>query len=124
MFGRLAAIVFVCATFVFSPHSHARPLEEITIMSHRGVYQTYPRDGLTPETCTAEIIYLLTHDFLENTIPSMAKAFEFNADVIELDIHSTSDGKIVVFHDWTLECRTNGKGVTQEQSFDYLRSLA
>ena len=53
----------------------------------------------------------------------MAKAFELNADMIELDIHSTTDGKIVVFHDWTLECRTNGSGVVQEQTFDFLRSL-
>lgn len=93
------------------------------VMSHRGMYQNYSREGLTPETCTAEIIYPPTHSFLENTIPSMAKAFELHADSVELDVHSTSDGKIVVFHDWTLECRTNGKGVTQEQTFDYLRSL-
>jgi len=53
----------------------------------------------------------------------MAMAFELNADAVELDVHSTIDGKIVVFHDWTLESRTNGKGVTQEQTFDYLRSL-
>lgn len=53
----------------------------------------------------------------------MTKAYELNADTIELDIHSTTDGKIVVFHDWTLECRTNETGVTQEQTFDFLRSL-
>ena len=95
--------------------SQARPLSEMTIMARRGVYQTYPRENLTPETCTAEIIYPPTHDLLENTTPSIAKAFELNADTIEIDIHSTIDGKIVAFHDWTLECRTNGSGVTQEQ---------
>lgn len=103
--------------------SHARPLSEMMVMAHRGVYQTYPRENIKPDTCTAEIIYPPTHDFLENTIPSMAKAYELNADTIELDIHSTADGKIVVFHDWTLECRTNGSGVTQEQTFEYLRNL-
>lgn len=96
---------------------------QFTVMSHRGMYQNYSRDGLTPETCTAEIIFPPTHSYLENTIPSMLKAFELNADSVELDVHSTTDGKIVVFHDWTLECRTNGKGVIQEQTFDYLRSL-
>lgn len=103
--------------------SHARPLAEMIVMAHRGVYQTYPRENIKPDTCTAEIIYPPTHDLLENTIPSMTKAYELNADAIELDIHSTIDGKIVVFHDWTLECRTNGTGVTQEQTFDFLRSL-
>ncbi|MBK7844514.1 MAG: hypothetical protein IPJ71_12615 [Bdellovibrionales bacterium] len=119
-FFLLISIIFhlVCSTT-----SHASPLAEMTIMAHRGIYQTYPRENIKPDTCTAEIIYPPMHDFLENTVPSMAKAYELNADTIELDIQATTDGKIVVFHDWTLECRTNGTGVTQEQTFDYLRNL-
>lgn len=93
------------------------------IMAHRGLYQTYHRRDLTPETCTAERIYQPTHSLLENTLPSLKAAFDLNADSVELDVHSTIDGKIVVFHDWTLECRTNGIGVTEEQTFEYLRSL-
>jgi glycerophosphoryl diester phosphodiesterase len=94
-----------------------------TVMSHRGVYQNYSREGLTPETCTAERIYTPTHSFLENTLPSMRRAFELGADSVELDIHSTADGRIVVFHDWTLDCRTNGEGDTQNHKFEDLRKL-
>jgi glycerophosphoryl diester phosphodiesterase len=92
-------------------------------MAHRGLYQTYHRRDLTHKTCTAERIYEPTHSLLENTIPSLKAAFDLNADIVELDVHSTTDEKIVVFHDWTLECRTNGFGVTEEQTFEYLRSL-
>ena len=63
------------------------------------------------------------HQYLENTIESMKKAFAFGADIIEIDIHPTSDGKFAVFHDWTIDCRTEGKGVTREHSLSYLQSL-
>lgn len=117
-------ILFVILFQIISvSESFARPLSEMIILSHRGVYQTYPRENLNNETCTAKIIYPPQHSFLENTIPSMSKAFEFNADLVEIDIHSTADKKIVVFHDWTLDCRTNEKGDTQDQEFHFLRSL-
>jgi len=35
----------------------------------------------------------------ENTIPSMTKAIQLGADMVEMDIHITRDGKIVVYHD-------------------------
>lgn len=35
----------------------------------------------------------------ENTIPSMFKAIEDGANIIEIDLHVTKDNKIVVYHD-------------------------
>jgi len=96
---------------------------EIKLLSHRGVHQTYPRDGLKRDTCTATRIYEPTHNFLENTIASSQAAFDFGADVVEIDIHLTTDRKFAVFHDWTLGCRTNGKGVTRKHDIAHLQSL-
>jgi glycerophosphoryl diester phosphodiesterase len=93
------------------------------LVAHRGVHQTFPLPDLTNETCTGEIIFPPTHGFIENTIPSMRAAFDYGATAIELDVHRTADGQLVVFHDWTLACRTNGTGVTNEQTVDYLTSL-
>ena len=53
----------------------------------------------------------------------MAEAFKHNADIVEIDVHATAEGQIVVFHDWRLECRTDGAGVTEEKALAYLRSL-
>jgi glycerophosphoryl diester phosphodiesterase len=39
---------------------------------------------------------------LENTLPSFARALALHADAIELDVHVTSDGVVVVHHDETL----------------------
>lgn len=93
------------------------------VLAHRGVHQTFDRQGLTRDTCTATRINPPTNPYLENTIPSMRASFAAGASAIEVDIHPTTDGEFAVFHDWTLECRTNGRGVTREQSMTYLKSL-
>src|SRR6187455_3130667 len=64
-----------------------------------------------------------THGSLENPIDSMQASFEAGADIVELDIHPTTDGEFAVFHDWTLDCRTDGHGVTREHSMAYLKKL-
>jgi glycerophosphoryl diester phosphodiesterase len=83
----------------------------------------YDRRNLGRDDCTATRIHPPTHEFIENTLPSMEAAFAAGADALELDIHPTTDGEFVVFHDWTLDCRTDGSGVTRQQNLAYLRSL-
>jgi glycerophosphoryl diester phosphodiesterase len=97
----------------------------VELIAHRGVHQTHPgRDeGVTNDTCTAEIIDPPRHGFIENTIPSMQAAFDAGATAIEVDIHRTADEQLIVFHDWTLDCRTDGTGITNEQTVPYLKSL-
>ncbi len=45
------------------------------------------------------------------------------ADVVEFDVHPTTDGNFAVFHDWTLDCRTEGKGVTRDHAMADLKAL-
>ncbi|QFT53055.1 glycerophosphodiester phosphodiesterase family protein [Microbulbifer sp. THAF38] len=99
------------------------PQGEPILISHRGVYQTYNRDNLGRDDCTAIRIFNPEHRYLENTIPSMEAAFAHGADIVELDIHPTTDGEFAVFHDWTLDCRTNGSGVTREHAITDLKKL-
>jgi glycerophosphoryl diester phosphodiesterase len=68
-------------------------------------------------------MYPPTHAYLENTLPSMAAAFAAGADVVEIDLHRTADGQLVVFHDWTVDCRTEGAGVTNQQALADLQGL-
>lgn len=96
---------------------------ETLLLAHRGVHQTFSRDDLDNDTCTASLIDEPTHTFLENTLPSMQAAFNAGASVVELDVHLTPDGEFAVFHDWTLDCRTDGSGVTQTTPMSELRSL-
>jgi glycerophosphoryl diester phosphodiesterase len=46
----------------------------------------------------------------ENTLPSFARALEQGADVLELDVHATADGEVVVLHDADVARTTDGAG--------------
>lgn len=92
-------------------------------IAHRGVHHTYTRVDLQRDTCTATRIDPPTHEYIENTLPSMQAAFDAGADVIEIDVHLTPDGDFAVFHDWTLECRTDGEGQTNMTPMSLLRTL-
>ncbi|MBO6676071.1 MAG: glycerophosphodiester phosphodiesterase [Rhizobiales bacterium] len=96
---------------------------ETQLLAHRGVHQTFPMHEVGNDTCTAVLIREPTHAYLENSIPSMNAAFEAGASVVELDVHLTPDGHFAVFHDWTLDCRTDGTGVTHEIDMATLREL-
>jgi glycerophosphoryl diester phosphodiesterase len=62
-------------------------------------------------------------DFPENTLPSFQAALEAGADRLELDVHGTRDGHVVVFHDATLDRTTDGAGPIQRLSLAELRAL-
>ncbi|MEW9700049.1 glycerophosphodiester phosphodiesterase [Paenibacillus sp. SI8] len=59
----------------------------------------------------------------ENTLASFALALEQGAEGIELDVHISKDGKIVVCHDHTLDRTTNGSGLICEQTMDEIGRL-
>jgi glycerophosphoryl diester phosphodiesterase len=102
-----------------STPSGTKPL----LLAHRGMAQTFDLDGIQADTCTATRIHPPAHRYLENTLASMRAAFESGADIIELDVHPTTDGAFAVFHDWTLDCRTDGKGNTRDHSLTELKAL-
>ena len=76
-----------------------RPQGKLTLLAHRGVHQTYSIQNLTRKECTASRIDTPEHGFLENTIASIQESFSLGADIVEIDIHPTKDGRFVVFHD-------------------------
>lgn len=118
-----AIALAVGAIALFNAPFLGRPQGDLTILAHRGVHHDYHRENLDNETCTAERIYPPTHTYIENTLPSMQAAFDMGATSVEIDIHPTTDGEFAVFHDWTIDCRTEGEGVTRQQTMAYLRTL-
>ena len=120
----LAALIVVGAVYLANASWLApAPKGEAQLMAHRGIHQLYDRDGIDSDTCTANRMLPPTNPYIENTLPSIAASFRAGADILEIDIHPTTDGEFVVFHDWTIDCRTEGSGVTREQSLEYLQSL-
>lgn len=105
------------------PFRSAAPVVEFEWIAHRGVHQTFSDRDLDNFTCTATRIFAPTHNLLENTFPAMAAAFDRGAQTIELDVHRTADGELAVFHDWTVDCRTEGSGETRSLTLSQLKSL-
>ncbi len=60
---------------------------------------------------------------LENTLTSIQQALSIGVDGIEFDVHSTSDGEIVVIHDATVDRTTNGSGFVQQLTSAQLKRL-
>ncbi|WNR45915.1 glycerophosphodiester phosphodiesterase [Paenibacillus roseipurpureus] len=59
----------------------------------------------------------------ENTMASFALALAQGAQGIELDVHVTRDGEMVVCHDETLDRTTTGAGLICGHDWSYIQSL-
>src|ERR1044071_6548268 len=73
----------------------------VAVISHRGEHLQHP----------------------ENTMPAYRAAVEADADFIETDVRTTSDGKLVIMHDASVDRCTNGQGEVAAMTFDEIRKL-
>ncbi|MCA9959299.1 MAG: glycerophosphodiester phosphodiesterase [Anaerolineales bacterium] len=58
-----------------------------------------------------------------NTMIAFQHAVDLGVDVLEMDIHMTQDGVIVVIHDATVDRTTDGSGAIQEMTFAEIETL-
>jgi glycerophosphoryl diester phosphodiesterase len=58
-----------------------------------------------------------------NTMAAFTHAAEIGVDVLEMDIHSTRDGVLVVIHDATIDRTTDGEGRVNDFTFDELQAF-
>lgn len=59
----------------------------------------------------------------ENTLECIGKGIAAGADWIEIDVHLSADGKIVVCHDASVDRTTNGKGWISQMPYEDIRKL-
>jgi glycerophosphoryl diester phosphodiesterase len=74
---------------------------KVSVIAHRGA------SGLAPE----------------NTLAAVKKALETSADYIEIDVHQSKDGEVVVLHDPTVDRTTNGTGRVADLTLAELKKL-
>ena len=126
MFRRvlIALVVIVAAVYFWNASWLAPvPADDVRLIAHRGLHQSFDLAGVKSDTCTATRIREPVVPEIENTIPAMQAAFAAGADIVELDVHPTTDGHFAVFHDWTLDCRTEGTGETRSHDLAFLETL-
>lgn len=59
----------------------------------------------------------------ENSLFAFERASDLGVDMLEMDLHLSSDGELVVIHDRTLNRTTNGQGRVAEHSLTQLQAL-
>lgn len=64
-----------------------------------------------------------SHYAPENTMSSFRLGVEMGANGIELDLQKTKDGKIVIFHDDTIDNKSNGTGKIADYTYDELLQM-
>ena len=74
---------------------------QVSVISHRGEHLSHP----------------------ENTLPAFQAAIDAGADYFELDVRTTSDGRLVLMHDATVDRTTNATGRVRDMTFDQIRAL-
>lgn len=92
----VSLILVVISMTVPSPQQ-----KQVVAISHRGEHLHHP----------------------ENTMPAFRAAVEAGADFIEVDVRTTSDGRLVLSHDETVDRCTNGHGKIAEMTFEEVRKL-
>lgn len=100
------AVIYCYLAFQTGTRAIDRPIftqqnKRVLVFAHRG------GGGLLPE----------------NTLPAFIYSSSLGADVLELDIHRTSDGELVVIHDRTVDRTTDGRGKVSEMTLAELKEL-
>ncbi len=117
------AIAFLALSFVNASWLADSPRGYAKLMAHRGTMQQFSHQGLGDKDCTARRIEVPVHDYLENTLAGLQKADALSATYLQVDLAPSADGHFVLFHDWTLDCRTDGKGEVRKATLAQLKAL-
>ncbi|WP_051299675.1 glycerophosphodiester phosphodiesterase [Arthrobacter castelli] len=64
-----------------------------------------------------------SRDGLENSLQAFKNAAALGYGYVETDVHSTSDGVVVLFHDETLDRVTDGSGRIEDHTYAELRNV-
>lgn len=109
----LLAVLLICFT-----------LGTGTLQAHQPTPIT-PRAGQTDEPSGPLVIAHQGGDGLRpsNTMLAFEYAVEIGVDMLEMDIHSSSDGVLVVIHDATVDRVTDGTGAIKDMTFDEIQAL-
>jgi len=64
-----------------------------------------------------------SHYAPENTMPSFELGLTMGANGIETDLQETKDGKLVMFHDRTIDDKSNGTGAIRDYTYEELLKM-
>ncbi len=105
----LSKISYIAAILLYCVSCNAEKKRDVTMEQNNRVIVVAHRGGanLGPE----------------NTLECISKGISAGADWIEIDVHLSADGKLVVCHDASVDRTTNGKGWISLMTYEDIRRL-
>jgi len=85
----------------YHPNPVPKAKHKFIVIAHRGDHTIYP----------------------ENTLQAYTQAIKNEADYIEIDLRTTSDGKLVSMHDASVNRMTDGKGLIKDLTLEQIENL-
>ncbi len=73
----------------------------VMVVAHRGAHQDVP----------------------ENTLASIERAIALGVDIVELDVRTTKDGKLILMHDRTIDRTVHGSGEVSDFTWEQLYNM-
>ena len=117
------ALAFLALTFLNASWLADSPRGYVKLIAQRGTMQQVDHRKAGSHDCPARAIEPPLHDYLENTVAAINSAKRLGAQAIAIDIMPTADGKIALFHDAALDCRTDGHGPASAATMAQLKAL-
>ncbi len=97
----LSILVFLFSRADGQPNPVPKARHKYIVVAHRGDHTVYP----------------------ENTLEGYAATIKDGADYIEIDLRTTSDGKLVSMHDASTDRMTGSKGLIKNLTFEQVEAL-
>lgn len=117
------AALAVALSLVNASWIAGKPEGRLIVVAQRGIAQPLKADAAPSACAAAQIRDPGQSLWIENSLPSLYKSTRIGADAVEVDARRTADGRIVLFRDETLECRTNGSGRVADKTLAELKAL-
>jgi glycerophosphoryl diester phosphodiesterase len=116
-------VIFIGGVITFNLVNSPQLQEKGELVAYRGGGQIVDYQKLEASGCTANSIVKSENVYIENTLESLDEADSAGFDIFHINIHLTKDGRFVLFHDWTLDCATDGTGEVNSHVSDALMKL-
>lgn len=114
------ALVFVYVSVVNASWLAAVPRGSVKLLAnHAAGQQALPGPG----KCAGARIEAPLHRQIEDTQQALFAAARLGAQITMVHVQRTADGKLVLFPDATLDCRTDGKGPVADHTLAELKAL-
>jgi glycerophosphoryl diester phosphodiesterase len=119
--GTTLFVLIITFLFLKAPETESKNQGEL--VAYRGGGQLVDYSSMDNFSCSASNLLQSDNQVIENTFQSVNEASAKGFDVIHLNILRTKDNDFAVFHDWKLNCATNGSGKISDYLIEDLEKL-